>query len=419
MPTENLPADQSDLGMTTIDPSTGEIAVARQSTEVMAEIQGAMVLAKKFPRNYDSVWNAIKLVCARQRFAEEALYSFPRGGAKIEGPSVNMARELAKLFGNLRCGLSILNDDGHTLTIEGYCWDLETNAKVAVQDRFQKLIFRKGKGWIIPDERDLRELTMRRGAVLVRNAIFGIVPKDFIEDAVEWVKETLNSDGSKDWQSWKKKVLAYFDEEGVTLEQMSRYVDKDSQEWGPNEIRILWGVKKALSDGAGSLEHYFPKVTGDEPGDSGDKPQANGKSKAAQINEAIDKSMNGQTEPEPQPQTTAPPAEKEDDTPSGDNSGTQEGETSHKSQEQPKQAQKSGSGSDTRIKRLMAYPKPKLVKLANAQMVEIFGRDVERGEGFLLQRVDKELLADADITHDKNTKTQLANVITALWDKAS
>jgi hypothetical protein len=170
-------------GLTTTTEFSSELAPTAAAAEKQFEIQSAIVLAKKYPRDEDASFTKLMKACGRTSFAEEAEYSFPRGNQTVRGPSVNLAREAARVWGNVRYGITILRDDTGSRQIQGWAWDLETNTKISSEDDFQKLIFRKGKGWIPPDERDLRELTNRRGAILIRNCILQVVPKDLIEDA--------------------------------------------------------------------------------------------------------------------------------------------------------------------------------------------------------------------------------------------
>src|SRR5690625_3214268 len=73
-------------------------AVAREE----AELKGAIFLAREFPRDEFKAYNQIVKTCARPNFAENALYSFPRGGQTVKGPSVQLAREIARCWGNIR-----------------------------------------------------------------------------------------------------------------------------------------------------------------------------------------------------------------------------------------------------------------------------------------------------------------------------
>ncbi|MBU0906702.1 MAG: hypothetical protein KKE05_00940, partial [Nanoarchaeota archaeon] len=156
--------------------STSALMVAAQM-----EVQGSIIIAKKFPRNEDQTFARLMKTCDRTSFAEKAVYSYPRGGQTISGPSVNLAREAARLWGNLEYGLLVIRDDENSRHIRAWAWDKETNTKTFAEDSFEKLIFRKGKGNIKPDERDLRELTNRRGAILIRNCLLQLLPRDLVE----------------------------------------------------------------------------------------------------------------------------------------------------------------------------------------------------------------------------------------------
>lgn len=48
------------------------------STRQMQEVQGQIVMAKKFPRNEVQSFNRIIQVCQRRSLAEKAEYEYPR-----------------------------------------------------------------------------------------------------------------------------------------------------------------------------------------------------------------------------------------------------------------------------------------------------------------------------------------------------
>src|SRR5690606_40175898 len=124
-------------------------AVAREE----AEIKSAIFLARQFPRNEFAAYNKVIKACERPGLAEEAVYNFPRGGQRVSGPSVNLAREIARCWGNVRYGLRVVSVDEDMVHIRGYAYDLETNAHVEHEDKFEKLVYRKSQGWVKPDER--------------------------------------------------------------------------------------------------------------------------------------------------------------------------------------------------------------------------------------------------------------------------
>jgi len=80
------------------------------------------------------------------------------------------------------CGMAsvVVSLTDEHVHIRGFAIDLETNASTEYEDQFKRLVQRKGRDgethWVQPDERDLRELIGRRGAILVRNAILSYTP---------------------------------------------------------------------------------------------------------------------------------------------------------------------------------------------------------------------------------------------------
>jgi len=247
---ETLPSAGVDFKVST----EHEQQIANAVALAYKEIEASMILAQQFPRNYNDVWGAVMKVCERRTLAEKATYSYPRGGSTISGPSVYLARAIFQNYKHLRIGLNILRDDESTRTIQGYCWDVQMGSKSEFSDTFQKLIYRKQGGWIKPDERDLRELTMRRGAILIRTAIFHIIPSDIIEDAIVKCRATLKS-AIKDPRSEAKNLILDFDRYGVTAAMLSSYIGTEN--WCADDIVELSGILNALRDGTAKRDDYF------------------------------------------------------------------------------------------------------------------------------------------------------------------
>lgn len=236
----------------------GELQVAASTATAIQEIQAAVFLARRFPRDYDNAWQKLQKACMRKTLAEVARYMYPRGGSTISGPSVYLARVAAQCYGNLRWGLDILRNDQDSVLIQGWAWDIENNTKVPLQDSFEKLIYRKGKDgkgyWIKPDERDLRELINRRGAILIRNCLFNILPRDYIEDAIACSVRTLKAD-MKDPDSEKKRLIVEFLNLGITVGMVNEYIGHAN--WTKDEIVDLKAILYTIKQGAASAADYF------------------------------------------------------------------------------------------------------------------------------------------------------------------
>jgi hypothetical protein len=279
---------------TTSDFST-ELAPTAAAAEKQFEIQSAIIIAKRFPRDEDSAFQKLMKACGRSTFAGDAQYSFPRGDGLVSGPSVQLAREAARNWTNIRYGLTIIRDDQQSRQIQGWAWDVETNTKVTAEDDFQKLIFRKGKGWIAPDERDMRELTNRRGAILIRNCILQILPKDLIEDALYTCHATLESDAAKDPDAARKRILVSFSELNVSAEMLSGYLGHPVGQSSPAEIANLRTIYKSISDGNTTWGDY---VNGNSDAGAAELKQKT-EAKSAALKEKL--KTNGKAEPQAEP----------------------------------------------------------------------------------------------------------------------
>jgi hypothetical protein len=256
----------------------GELTAGAVASE-FAEIQGAMFLARKFPRNIDNVFQRAVKECLRPSLAEIAQYEYSRGGTRIKGGSIYLARVLGRLFGNVRWGVSVVFEDNEYLHIQAWAWDIEENVKITEDDRIRKLIWRKKENaWIAPDERDLRELKNRRGAIAVRNCIFSILPRDLVEDCKKMCDETM-AQGIKDPDRERKVLITRFGQMNVSVEMLERYLGIQSKDWMPGEMVSLRQVLNAIKDGASTVESYFRDIqqpadtdkTEESAGNKGDK----------------------------------------------------------------------------------------------------------------------------------------------------
>jgi hypothetical protein len=260
-----------ETGLATRTEQSFELAPTAGAAEKQFEIQSAIVIAKRFPRNEDAAFEKLMKASKRMSFAEDAAYSFPRGSTNVEGPSVNLAREAARVWGNVRFGLDVIRDDEETRQIRAWAWDMESNVRVSAEDDFKKLIQRKQKGggtlWVKPDERDLRELTNRRGAILVRNCLLQIVPKDLIEDAMARCKDTIRKGAEQDPETARKRLILAFSEINVSPEMLEDALGHKLAECSPAEIAELRKIYKSIADGNSTwYEFANPKKAEPEKG---------------------------------------------------------------------------------------------------------------------------------------------------------
>src|SRR5262249_52625590 len=134
-----------ETALATRDEFSMELAPSAAVEAARQEVQAAVIVAKRFPRNEDAAFQQLMKSCARPTFAGDVTYSFPRGGSTVTGPTVYLAREFARLWGNIRHGCDVVAEDEEERTIRAWAWDLQTNVKVSHDVTFKKLIQRKDK----------------------------------------------------------------------------------------------------------------------------------------------------------------------------------------------------------------------------------------------------------------------------------
>lgn len=254
-----------------------EIGAVAAVARAEAEIKAMVVMAKKFPRDEMKAYERIIKSCQRPGFAAGAMYAFPRGGGTIKGPSVKLARNLLRCWGNSKASIQVLSDDGEQVHVRGTCWDVETNTIFENEGKLKKLVQRKNKAtgiteWTTPDERDLRELVSKNGAILVRNSILQAIPHDILEDAIREVESTLRKVATgelkQDRESTLRNMVMAFSQIGVTKDMLEKHLGHGLDAVNAEELTTLRGIYASISEGNTRREEHFemPKPKHGESG---------------------------------------------------------------------------------------------------------------------------------------------------------
>ena len=233
-----------------------QMMISRQAQEV----QAAIVLAKRFPRDEFEATERIKRACQRKSLADQAVYSYPRGKECVSGPSIRLAETLAKTWGNIDYGIIELEQKDGSSEMMAYAWDLETNTRVTKIFSVEHKRDTKKGSYKLTDSRDIYEATANFGARRMRACILGVIPGDVVDMAVEECKKTMSNGDTRPMQERISQMLSVFKSEfGVTKEQVEEYVGRPAGSYGNEEIILLQGVYNAIRDGQATVESYFPK----------------------------------------------------------------------------------------------------------------------------------------------------------------
>lgn len=237
---------------------SGNNAVATQQT--VKEIQGLrdrMIIARGYPRDAAKSQERIAASCKRPSFAEAAIYKVPRAGGAVEGPSIQMALEVARQWGNMDVcmGREIPTDDEKKSTFEVSATDLETNFHVNEILTVKHVRYSKAKGLQpLTNPDDIYLACSARASKRVRECILKVVPRDVTDLALEQCRQTSASSGGLEQRV--RGMVAKFAAVGVTEIMLTDHLRKPLKDVVSSDLMDLAGVYTSINEGASVAEHF-------------------------------------------------------------------------------------------------------------------------------------------------------------------
>ena len=253
---ENRAMNESTL---TTGEGTSNALVEAESARAIQEVQAAVVMAKKFPRDEEKSAERILVACRRPALAVQAMFTYPRGSTMVEGPSIRLAEAAAKAWGNLQVGTRELSREGGSSTVEAYAWDLETNTRISKVFQVPHERSTKSETVYLTDSRDIYEAVANQGARRLRTCILSLIPGDVIDEAVIECKKTQERMLKEAPEEKLKKVVAAFAEIGVTQQMIEGRLRHKLSATKVGEVFTLHKVYQAIQDGMSSVEEAFPQ----------------------------------------------------------------------------------------------------------------------------------------------------------------
>jgi hypothetical protein len=227
------------------------------AVRIAKEVEGAMIVAKRFPRDEFVCADRIKRAMSRPRLAEKAEYEFPRGGSKVSGASVHALRAVKAAWGNIQSGWVEIERKLGQSTVIAYAMDLETNARAEITFQVRHMRDTKSGPKPLTDERDIYEMVANVAARRERKCLQDIIPADIVDDAVDYARATLKGQSKEPIQDRVKKMVNAFSEYGVTIPAIERRLGHKLDAISENKLAELRRVYTSLHDGMGKPEDYF------------------------------------------------------------------------------------------------------------------------------------------------------------------
>jgi len=267
--------------------SGGETASQAVASQAKALVEARYIMAYRNPRDIDRVREKLMKECKRPSFARVARYFKPIGKG-VEGPSIRFAEAALRCMGNITIETMTVYDDREKRIVRVAVTDLEANVPYSQDVTIDKAVERKNPkpGDVVIRTRlnsrnesvSLIEATeddiLNKQNALISKAVrtlgLRLVPGDLIDEAMYFVKKTLNDESAKDPDAAKLSLFDAFGDIGITVEQIKEFIGHDCASLTPKELNDLRGLYSAIRDGeatwAEAVEKKKPKTA--EPASS-------------------------------------------------------------------------------------------------------------------------------------------------------
>lgn len=248
-------------------PALGAASMMMLSRQAQ-EVQAAMVVAKKFPRDERYSADRILSACSRETLAKDAMYEYPRGGETITGPSIRLAEALAQNWGNIDFGVIELEQKNGESQVMSYAWDLETNTRQSKIFTVPHVRQTKKGSYPLTDPRDIYEMVANQGARRLRACILGVIPGDVVDMAMRQCELTLKSNKAPLDTRIKNMVDAFQNDFGVGPDALRNYIGKNVDAFSETDVIRLGKVYRSLKDGVIGSDYFIGKLQTppEEPG---------------------------------------------------------------------------------------------------------------------------------------------------------
>lgn len=282
-------ARREEAGLT---PTSG----ATQTTELRMLVE----IAQGHERDTDTLLRGARRIGEALARADRALYSFPAGGQRIEGPTVGLAEALAQEYRYLWTGVRIDRVEETTVYLTAVVFDALAGSFVS-RPHVATLPPPPGKFAQKADQAARWESMQVQSAIskAIRTAILHALPAWYVAEAVDAARRWLRDNELKgvDVPTATQQAIAHYQSLGVSVGQLAHRMGADPALWTASDIVELRRLAKRIKAGEATVQGEF-----------GSPPPSGGNGKPG-ARESIGLPPKAAPAPEPARQTaeTAPP----------------------------------------------------------------------------------------------------------------
>jgi hypothetical protein len=303
------------------DALTAHVSTSSLATITKSEIDAQLDAAHRFPRSIKQFLADAESMCTlSEEVAGSCMYSVPRAGKLITGPSVRLAEICASAYGNLQIATRILEPEETEAVAQGAAWDMQKNLRITIEAR-RRIVDKYGKRY----SADMIATTGAAAAsVALRNAIFKVVPRAYVDTLYERARAVAVGK-AETLPARRDKLFSWISKKGITTERVLARLGRAAvEDVGLEDLEKVVGLITAIKEQSMSAEDAFPttgaaaKVSTDDL-DAKIKEKAAAKEAAKKERAAVAKREGANVETGELPATNTPETKKEP--PARQNSG--------------------------------------------------------------------------------------------------
>lgn len=251
-------------------------------------------------------------------------YRFPvkkKDGGRdwIEGASIRLANDLARIYGNCDIDTRVV-DVGDSWIIYARFSDYETG--FAMTRPFQQ---RKNQKTVGGDADRQRDIALQIGvSKAIRNVIVNAL-QTYSDFAFDSARNSLVDKIGTDIERWRNRTIDGIAKMPVELIRVERVIGRTAKEWLAPDIASVIAMMKAIADGMATVDETFPVSDKQVDGEATEETAQSGLSEFA-ANEGANKDQPAQSQ-KPDTTATSQAAPGEAGSPKASEPGAAEGST--------------------------------------------------------------------------------------------
>ena len=234
---------------------------AVEQSRAIAQVQAMVIVAQQCPRSIAAAVREMEEACAQIELAEQAFFRFPRGSETVQGPSVHLARELARCWGNIEYGVTELRRDDNAAQSEmlAFAWDLQVNTRSSAIFIVPHKRDTKSGVKTLTDMRDIYESNANNGARRVREAIFAVLPVWFRQRAENLCRQTIENGGGTPLATRVADAVKAFEKLRVSPARLAaKFGYKSIDDLTATDVAQLGVIYSSIKQGTVTVDDEFP-----------------------------------------------------------------------------------------------------------------------------------------------------------------